>query len=81
MNWKYERLVFLAEEQNIPSESSKILELNELLSALDPDDIKDNDLRLLDDLICILSNTENILAEKHDTIMNLLEGIRLRRSK
>jgi hypothetical protein len=74
----YERLIFLANETDTQSTPQKISELNELLSSQDVNDIKDCDLQILDDLISILSNTDNLFAEKQESIINLQENIRSR---
>ena len=75
---KYERLIFLAKETDTQSTPQKISELNELLSNQDVNEIKDYDLQILDDLISILSNTDNLLAEKQESVINLQEDIRSR---
>lgn len=75
---KYERLIFLAKETDTQSTPQKISELNELLSNQDVNEIKDCDLQILDDLISILSNTDNLLAEKQESVINLQEDIRSR---
>lgn len=74
----YERLIFLAKETDTQSTPQKISELNELLSSQDVNDIKDNDLQIIDDLISILSNTNNLLPEKQEFVINLQENIRSR---
>lgn len=74
----YERLIFLANEADVQSTPQKISELNELLSSQDVNEIKDCDLQILDDLISILSNTDNLVAEKQESIINLQENIRSR---
>ena len=75
----YKRLIFLAEELDTPSTLQKITELNELLSGQDINDIKDCDLQILDDLISILSNTDNLLVEKRESVIILQESIRSKR--
>ena len=74
----YERLIFLANEADVQSTPQKISELNELLSSQDVNEIKDCDLQILDDLISILSYTDNLVAEKQESIINLQENIRSR---
>jgi len=78
VNKFYDRLIFLAEDSEAPSTVDKILELNELLSNQNIDCIKDSDLQILDDIIAILSNTNNLLEETRDSIINLQEEIRKR---
>ncbi|MBE4583247.1 hypothetical protein BOO34_18430 [Vibrio navarrensis] len=74
----YERLIFLANENNTRSTAEKISELNQLLFNQKVDEIKDDDLQIIDDLISILSNTGNLFPEKHKSIINLQENIRSR---
>ena len=72
----YERLIFLSKETDTQSTPQRISELNELLSGQDVNDIKVCDLQIMDDLISILSNTDNLLAEKRESIISLQERIR-----
>ncbi len=72
----YERLIFLAKETDTPSTPQRISELNKLLSGQDVKNIEDYDLQILDDLISILSNTDNLLAEEQESIIKLQERIR-----
>ena len=74
----YERLIVLAKETGTPSTSMRVLEINELLSSQDANEIKDYDLQILDDLISTLSNTDNLFLEKQVSIINLQENIRSR---
>jgi hypothetical protein len=75
----YERLIFLAREIEMESTPQKILELNRLLSDQDFNEVKDGDLQILYELISILSNTDNLLAENMESIVNLQDKIRSRR--
>jgi hypothetical protein len=74
----YERLIFFAKETNSQTTSDIITELNELLSSQDVNSIKVCDLQILDDLISMLSNTDNLLSETRESIIILQEIIRSR---
>ena len=68
---KYQRLILLAEEENVVSTHEKHKELNILLSELDKNIIAKEHYRLLDDLICVLYNTNNVFEECNDKINEL----------
>lgn len=68
---KYQRLISLAEEGNVVLTHEKHKELNILLSELDKNIIAKEHYRLLDDLICVLYNTNNVFEECNDKINEL----------
>lgn len=72
----YQRLLELAKEVDVPSTTEKIIELNKLLVNLSKDDINDLDIQVIDELICILLNTDNILHQNVNKIKELLDSIR-----
>ncbi len=72
----YERLIELAIETDTPSTPEKIRELNVLLSSQSVESINEEHLSLLDDLISILSNTNNLFTEYRDSIIALQDAIR-----
>jgi len=81
MRSSYRKLLSLASEVNVASTPEKIEELNSLLSSQEVDHIEDQHLPLMDDLICILSNTGNINPVNHDAITAVQELIRDRLSQ
>lgn len=76
MRSDYERLIELAAETDTPSTPEKIRELNVLLSQQSIDSIKKEHSSLLDDLISILSNTNNLCVESRAAIIALQDAIR-----
>lgn len=76
MDFKYQRLIVLAEEIDTPSTAEKARELNILLSEVDKNIIDQNHYHLLDDLITILLNTGNIFDETQSNINALQSFIR-----
>ena len=76
MKQDYQRLIDLAKEVDVPSTSEKIIELNKLLVNISKDDINDKDIQVIDELICILLNTDNILHQNVNKITELLDSIR-----
>lgn len=80
MNSQYQKLIALAEETDTASTPEKVKTLNHLLSTISVSDIEPDHLALLDDLICILSNTGNLLSANEAVILQLLEEIRSKTS-
>jgi hypothetical protein len=76
MKSDYERLIELAAETDTPSTPEKIKELNVLLSQQSIDSIEKEHSSLLDDLISILSNTNNLCVESRESIIALQDAIR-----
>lgn len=75
---KYERLIQLATEADVSSTHAKIDELNSLLKFQNINEVRSQDLSLLDDLISILANTENIYVESRTDVLELQDAIRLK---
>lgn len=76
MKSAYQRLIELANEVDVPSSPEKITELNNLLAKISKDDLDNKDFSLIDDLICILFNTDNILPQNAKKTTELLKCIR-----
>jgi len=81
MTPSYKKLVSLASEVDAASTPEKIDEINTLLSSQKITYVEDQHLSLVDDLICILKNTDNIDPVNHDAIIRLQEVIRHRLSQ
>lgn len=77
---KYKRLISLAEEEGTDSTPKKIIELNNLLFELDSNLVQEKDLRVIDELITTLHNTENLISEQSEKILSLQDSIRKRAS-
>ena len=73
---KYNRLIELASQTDIDSTKAKILELNDLLSEVEVDSIEECHIRLLDDLISIMSNTNNIFESHFKKLIELQDKLR-----
>lgn len=80
MTQTYEKLLQLAKKKDTFSSPEVIEELNSLLKAQDVNEIKDQDLTLLDDLISILANTDNLYPETRTVIIELQDAIRSKRA-
>lgn len=76
MNYRYTRLIALAEENDDAFNQSKLLEINELLASLSANEIQPEHFQMLDGLISTMFLTGNVLGKYEDKIEGLLDGIR-----
>ncbi|MGY0613438.1 hypothetical protein [Luteimonas sp. A501] len=78
MKPEYRRLVALAEEKDHPASLDTVAELISLLERLTPGQVMEEHVRLLDDLITVMWNTENIEPAHADRILQLQQELRVR---